>query len=428
MENGNGFWRRFLATVSATVSAAGLSVVSVRIWAGGLALALAFSQAALASSVEAVRGVESFALDSGGADGGGYVAEYDAAPQIRTYAEIVYRSYADALAAALRLRRAVADFTAAPSEGTLARARRAWVNARLPYSRTEAFRFYEGPIDAEDGPEGRLNGWPVNEAGIDSVRGDADAGIVNEDGFAITPAALAQRNQAADENDVTLGWHAIEFLLWGQDFNPHGPGARTHADYLPPAANAKRRADYLNAAAEALVADLAGLAADWAADDPDNYRAAFLAMPQREALGRMLTGMAMLSSFEMGLERLAVAMESGEQEDEQSCFSDNTRADFLGNQSGIAALWFGAYGDFRGAGLDALAAFAAPAEARRAGAAVFAASDAVSRLHSPFDAALHPKNKAARKAAKAAVAALREQGRRFQSLGRALGARVILGE
>ncbi len=53
------------------------------------------------------------------------------------------------------------------------------------------------------------------------------------------------------------------------------------------------------------------------------------AMPQREAIGRMVNGMAILAGFECMSERLGVALDSGDQEDEHSCFSDTTKQDFV---------------------------------------------------------------------------------------------------
>ncbi|MCB0972441.1 MAG: hypothetical protein KDA97_13125, partial [Acidimicrobiales bacterium] len=42
-----------------------------------------------------------------------------------------------------------------------------------------------------------------------------------------------------------------------------------------------------------------------------------------------------LSAGELAGERIAVAYETQDQEDEHSCFSDNTMADVIGNAAGI---------------------------------------------------------------------------------------------
>ena len=70
-------------------------------------------------------------------------------------------------------------------------ARKAWLAAREPYGQTEAFRFYGGPIDDAKGPEGRINAWPLDEAYIDSVKGKAGSGIINNRKIPLTKAKLA---------------------------------------------------------------------------------------------------------------------------------------------------------------------------------------------------------------------------------------------
>src|SRR5688572_15200418 len=77
------------------------------------------------------------------------------------YARLVEASYADSRAAAVALHDSLHDFTSDPSAASLEAAREAWLASRDPYGQTEAFRFYEGPIDnADDGPEGLINAWP----------------------------------------------------------------------------------------------------------------------------------------------------------------------------------------------------------------------------------------------------------------------------
>ena len=93
-------------------------------------------------------------------------------PYIEGYAELVYRNYRDSHQQAVGLGEAIDAFLAQPNAATHQAAQQAWVQARQSYLQTEAFRFYEGPIDfidpatGEEGPEGRINAWPMNEAFI----------------------------------------------------------------------------------------------------------------------------------------------------------------------------------------------------------------------------------------------------------------------
>ncbi|HEY8370280.1 MAG TPA: imelysin family protein, partial [Thermodesulfobacteriota bacterium] len=359
--------------------------------------------------------------------------DYDARPQIETYAKVVHATYRAAHEAALRMKARIDAFLAKPSAETLAEARFAWINARVPYMQTEAFRFYDGPIDVADpetgapGPEGRINAWPLNEGFIDYTKGNPRGGIVNDRRVPITRAALLERDQVTDEADVTTGWHAIEFLLWGQDLSPTGPGNRPASDYVPGKPANDRRRQYLRVVTDLLVDDLGALVAAWEPGKPDNYAARFLALDQREALGRMFAGIATLAGFELASERIAVGLDSGDQEDEHSCFSDNTRADHIYNLRGIRNVYFGAYGDTAGAGLDRLVESVDPALNARIVRLLNRAEAALIAIEHPYDRVLtSPKDSVARRTAEAAVDALRELAEAFKEAGRKLGVLVVV--
>ena len=118
------------------------------------------------------------------------------APEVvRHYGTLVHANYADSIASAKTMRRAIQAFLSAPSEQGLQRARQAWIDAREYYGQTEAFRFYAGPIDNDDGPEGQINAWPMDESYVDYVEGNPDAGIINNRKEAITKKRLAELNE-----------------------------------------------------------------------------------------------------------------------------------------------------------------------------------------------------------------------------------------
>ncbi len=262
---------------------------------------------------------------------------YEARPQIEAYAGLVHDAYAKSAADAVAMKTAIEAMLASPSQATLDAARAAWVAARPAYIRTEAFRFYDGPIE---NVEGAINAWPLNEAYIDYVEGDPKAGLVNDATLTLDEKAIAGRNQAQDEKDVTTGWHAIEFLLWGQDLSATGPGNRPYTDYIDGKDSNDRRRLYLRIVTDELVEHLEGLEKAWA-EGGGNYRALFLGLDKREALGRMVNGMAILAGYEFMSERLGVALDSGDQEDEQSCFSDTTKQDFVADIEGLYQVWTG---------------------------------------------------------------------------------------
>ena len=279
---------------------------------------------------------------------------------LENYAAIVHASYTDSLVAARELQAAIDAFVAQPSEAGLEKARQAWREAREWYGQSEAFRFYGGPIDGEEGPEGLINAWPLDEAYIDSVEGRPDAGIINDRTQEITPARLAELNERGGEENVATGWHAIEFLLWGQDQRESGPGVRKYTDFVDgQGPNADRRRLYLQTVSAMLVGELEGVAQAWA-PGPKNYRADFVAGGQ-DSVRKILTGLGTLSRGELAGERMEVAMDTQDQEDEHSCFSDNTHRDIVTNAQGIRNVWEGRYvardgRSVSGAGVKALVA------------------------------------------------------------------------
>ncbi len=380
---------------------------------------------------------ESDADGEGGGEGGGSLPTtyalasqdpnafaYDAKPQVEAYIDLVRSSYARAAADAVRLRQAVDALLAAPSQQTLDQARAAWVAARPSYLRTEAFRFYDGPVEAV---EGGINSWPVNEAYIDYVEGDPAAGLINDPSFRLDAASLPAANQKQDEADVTVGWHAIEFLLWGQDLSADGPGNRPYTDYVEGQGNNDRRRVYLRLVTEKLAADLGSLAAVWADQSATGYAARLASLPQREVVGRMINGMAILAGFEFMSERLAVALDSGDQEDEHSCFSDTTKQDFVHDLLGIRQVWTGDADGKARPGLDELLRAQDPELASRVDALFADAEAKVNALGDPWDQVLaSPKDSPGRQAAEQAVVSLQALADGLAAAGNRLGVLVLI--
>lgn len=268
------------------------------------------------------------------------------------YANLVAANYADAAKMAGRMRTAIGVFLDRPTPGNLDRARASWVAARNVYGSTEAFRFYGGPVDER---EGRINAWPLDENHIDYVASDhynAAAGLnilSNLTDFPVIDSkTLIEQNEAGGEKNVATGWHAVEFLLWGQDLNeqPMDAGKRPFEDYVveekSPNGLVERRRQYLRTVTDLLVADLEDLTRIWIDDSAGGHRAQFIG-DGKESVRKILLGMASLSEAELAGERLGVAMLSADQEDEHSCFSDTTHNDIRANAAGIANVYLGRY-------------------------------------------------------------------------------------
>ena len=285
---------------------------------------------------------------------------------VANYANMVFAAFSDAESTAKALSTAVDAFLAKPDDQTLKAARDAWLAARVPYMQTEVFRFGNTIIDDW---EGQVNAWPLDEGLIDYVAKDYQHALGNPGATAniianksvqvgedkvdvteITPEKLASLNElGGSEANVATGYHAIEFLLWGQDLHGNGPGAgeRPASDYIEGPGgtgghNDRRRA-YLKAATDLLVSDLEEMVGNWKPGVADNYRATLEGESGESGLRKMLFGMGSLSLGELAGERMKVALEANSSEDEHDCFSDNTHNSHFYNGLGIRNVYLGEY-------------------------------------------------------------------------------------
>ncbi|PWE29145.1 peptidase [Pararhodobacter marinus] len=283
---------------------------------------------------------------------------------LTTYADIAEAGYSDSVTTAQTLQATIEDFLAAPSAEGLAAAREAWIAARVPYQQTEAFRFGNPIVDDW---EGRVNAWPLDEGLIDytsrSYMGGDDNPAANLnviatpnftlggteiDASTIDTALLQDVLHEADtvEANVATGYHAIEFLLWGQDLNgtDAGAGERPWTDYAQGDActngNCDRRAQYLTAATELLIADLQEMADAWSEDG--EAREAVMA-DEAAGISAILTGMGSLSYGELAGERIRLGLMLNDPEEEHDCFSDNTHYSHYYDAVGIRNVYVGEY-------------------------------------------------------------------------------------
>ena len=316
-----------------------------------------------------------------------------------TYANIANANYEDALRDAKALQSAVKIFTENPTKATLGSAKVSWLISRESYGQSEAFRLSNGPIDAEEGwvaqkygsLDGQLNAWPLDENLIDytiDAQGKKTTGNIidtkglfnpgGEDALAvdvtnISVEAITALNENGGDANVATGYHAVEFLLWGQDQDyanfikdniTHGAlvaGKRPLSDYTTEK-NAERRKAYLNAASTKIVSDLEVVSAAWR--EGAEYRNAFLNkgkesaknIAPKVALRQIFSGMGVFIKSEVANERIAIAVLTPSEEDEHSCFSDNTHRDIAANYQGFKNILMGTYNgmDYGKAPMDAM--------------------------------------------------------------------------
>lgn len=282
---------------------------------------------------------------------------------LTTYANMAEATYGDSLTAARALRSAIDTLVKSPSDETLAAARKAWLAARVPYMQTEAFRFGNPIVDSW---EGRVNSWPLDEGLIDYVAEAygsdnpeneyyaADV-IANKtfkvagktlDASTIDEKLIRGLHEAGGvEANVATGYHAIEFLLWGQDLNGTEPGAgnRPATDYDLKACtngNCDRRAAYLTTVTDMLVEDLDWMTKQWGADGEARK---FATHDEKAGLTSVFTGLGSLSYGELAGERMKLGLMIHDPEEEHDCFSDNTHNSHAGDVVGIRNVYLGSY-------------------------------------------------------------------------------------
>ncbi len=447
---------------------------------------------------------------------------------LETNADIAYAAYSDSVTTAEALKVALTTFRTNPTADNLEAAKKAWLVAREPYGQTEVYRFRNSPIDStdygsEDGPEGDINAWPLGEALIDYVQvntsdfGTDQVGVTSHDtgvngnnaidatfagdnqgqgeniigvtSIGITADLLAKTATADDEHDVIAGYHAIEFLLWGQDLNNDAAvtdgtdrdeavkangannlatgGQRPLSDFVPgytPGAFiaedvsvstvdvnydatklSHRRHKFMEVAVDKLIADLESVRDGWKADA--SYRTAFTTIETedqaRQKLTEILTGMGTLSEGELAGERMQIAYSINSQEDEHSCFSDNTHRDIWLDAEGVSNSYYGTYAGYDstlngtddvttnavdGYGLDdylkdvGLTADATALETALSATEVqYQAIDAKARAGEPFDVLIMEENRSSDNPVSKAIITLNEQSQLIADIAESLG-------
>lgn len=127
----------------------------------------------------------------------------------------------------------IETLTATPTQAALDQARRHW---RLSYNAYLA-ALASSRLPVIEPPEwhsaqltrrhltGQLNSWPLEPGYIDYLDGYPLTGIVNDTTLALDAESIARQHRFSDASYVSLGYPAIEFILWGES------GERPSSDF-----------------------------------------------------------------------------------------------------------------------------------------------------------------------------------------------------
>ena len=279
------------------------------------------------------------------------------------YSNIAEAKYKDALILAKEMHSSIEKFMNNTNESNFIDVKDSWLKARTIYQQTEVFRFGNPLVDDW---EGKVNAWPLDEGLIDYVDNTNYYPSENDfsnfnviankklkvegeliDASVINPKLLSNKLHeiGGNEANVATGYHAIEFLLWGQDLNGNesGSGNRPYTDFDLEACtndNCDRRREYLVAASQLLIEDLQYIQSVWS---PEGQARLDLLNDQKNGLKRILIGMGSLSYGELAGERMKLGLMLHDPEEEHDCFSDNTHNSHYYNVVGINYVFLGKY-------------------------------------------------------------------------------------
>jgi putative iron-regulated protein len=125
------------------------------------------------------------------------------------------------LTAATALKESLAALATTPSPQTLEQTRQEWLNTHQRLVQLTPWQLLAkmqpglfGSL-SENWP--LLDQWPIQPGYLDSYDVYLHSGIVNDISVPINAAAIRQQNGLTDPQEVTLGLHAMAYLLWGED-------------------------------------------------------------------------------------------------------------------------------------------------------------------------------------------------------------------
>ncbi|MEO6954536.1 MAG: imelysin family protein [Polyangia bacterium] len=375
-----------------------------------------------------------FTIGLAGCGGGSGPSSSATQTVLDNYATNLFAAYSDTVTDEVAFKATVETFLAAPTEANLAVARTAWLASRAHYMLVEGARFYDGPIDLDPpNHEAAVNSWPLDEAYLDYTTTDGviddTSGIINNPSElpTIDVAGMDALNGKLSDSNISDGYHAIEFLLWGQALAAVGPGTRPATDYQPggPRPNVDRRSQYLRTAVDGVIQHLTAVRDAWAPGA--TYRTTFTS-GGKASLGLILTGLGKMSKGELAGQRLDAPYQSKSRRDQHDCFSSETLTDYTRDAQGILDMYQGHYGtNTTGPGISTLVAAADSAANDKLVATLQRSIDLMKAIPAPFEASIVGADDAVgRTSIKAVVTSLRAQGDQLATAASSLGLSIVI--
>jgi putative iron-regulated protein len=207
------------------------------------------------------------------------------------------------------------------SDESLNSSKQAWLNTHSTYELTTLHRYFATQLLDEQNSlalmqlQYQINHWPIIPGYIDYVDGYPDSGIVHDINVNLDSDSLREQHGSFDVSEVSLGFHVIEFLLWGYDIDSV---ARPAADFyavlelspeemvqgysLEQLSNNRRRL-FLTVVVDTLVEDFQTLQSLWLTETPsirqhiESISATELVVILADSMSAMLTEELLLRSL-----------------------------------------------------------------------------------------------------------------------------------
>ncbi|MDO4728511.1 MAG: imelysin family protein [Bacteroidota bacterium] len=244
--------------------------------------------------------------------------------------EVIISTYNELNQKALTLISAIENLSTQTNMANLQLARQAWIDTRKPWEQSEGFLY--GPVDSE-GIDPAIDTWPVDVEAMNNILNSNQT---------ITPELIASNAEAR-------GFHLIEFLLWGEN-----------SDKTPEQLTSRQK-EYLIAAAQDLQNNTQALYSGWIPSggnfvnnflypsiNSDSYKS------QKAVLLEITEGLITIAD-EVVTGKIQEVLDNGVV-NEESRFSNNSKADFADNIRSIQNVYLGDYTSHQGEGLSDLVA------------------------------------------------------------------------
>lgn len=141
---------------------------------------------------------------------------------VLAYVSQIESDFTDLRSELVSLQQKIESLVDSPNPSALINAQVSWSSAHQSYQQNNLHFYFTSLITPKDQSDQlyqlayQIDHWPILAGYIDSVGGYESGGIVHDVNVELSPASLKQQHGLFDATEATLGFHVIEFLLWGE--------------------------------------------------------------------------------------------------------------------------------------------------------------------------------------------------------------------